>query len=958
MAEVFETNPYLILYSGVLKPPPKPADALLDPPRNAAEIAARWREVDAKKNDGVGTTDYERTAYNLRLPEIKTALVDGTEGERRKWIDEARKEIERRFRERVGTFRIGSDMVVTKSGLEKASAGFARWLKRDTMAKLAEREGYKIVDEVGPAEKPLPVPSKPQDWPDKNARAAGVIDKNIPKYIAFLAVHEKRRIGDVYEFLGASSTSPLATLKAKLAEAHAKYNTANASLVNKTPHLQAASSLFRVLDEVLKTDESRRKWERCMALTRIDERLSTSFMARISGGAVSAESYLDAVEKCREEGLSKPDADYYVYEYFIVEKKCPMPRRAVQKEAQEEPRFCGSCHAANPHGAKNCRQCGAPLDVTCPKCGEKAEYGDGNCPHCGFAVGDMPLAADCVADARRRMAAGDLAGAATALAQALVYWPGNVDADAAKRELERLEREAKKREAAKLLESLAIPGVLEATVCDGGTVSLKWSSATMGTGRNVVPATDVMYWVVRREGAQPASPEDGTKLANTTATKYEDTSAIPGAIYAYAVFPSINGVPKRSGVVSQKKMTVADVTDVSAEADDGAVRLTWKNPGKALGAICVRKVGGLPSSMSDGQKVFGQPGKEGFVDSGLANGKLVGYRIFAVFRDPEGKNVASSGVTCDATPASRPAAVGDFRCVTSNGIVSVTWEPLDDAVVSVYRSSAPFAQAGTFVPSNDGVFAAGRKIASVAPGQGNASFAENGSELGYLTLVSEKGGMSLIGASKPLIPCVTNVRAFRRAGNLQLTWDWPKGIAMTVVTFRNDATPTSPTDPMATRRPISKTEYDKTGALVFRDCGTGNFFFELYTVVRKDGADAYSSGVECISLGVMEKMHIGYRFHKKWSLFGGNGGTEVAIVSEGPFPLPDLVVVKKKSALPLSRNDGILVQRIPSVSQPLSVHPLSVSKADTGFYLKIFTADAASEGTVVFNHPPFAEAKV
>ena len=436
MAEVFETNPYLILYSGVLKPPPRPANALLDPPRSAGEIAARWSEVDGRKSDGVGTADYERNVYNAKLPEIKKLLVDCSESERCKWIGEALKEIERRFLERVETFRMGRDPVITKIGLERASAGFARWLKKDTMAELAKRAGYKVVDEVGPAEKPLPVPPKPQDWPDKNQRAMGVIDKNLPKFIAFLAVHENRRMDNVYEFLHAAPTSPLSTLKAKLAEAHAKYNTANASLVNKTPHLQAASSLFRVLDEVFQTDESRRKWERCMVLTRIEERLASSFMARISSGAVSAESYLDAVEKCREEGLSKPDADYYVYEYYIIEKKCPMPRRAVQKEAQSESRFCGLCHAANPPGAKNCRQCGAPLDVICPnligkpptKCGKKVEYGDGHCPHCGFAVGDMPLALPLLKEAKDDLAKNDIAEALAKVKRALEYWPTLDDA--------------------------------------------------------------------------------------------------------------------------------------------------------------------------------------------------------------------------------------------------------------------------------------------------------------------------------------------------------------------------------------------------------------------------------------------------------------------------------------------------------------------------------------------------
>ena len=314
----YESNPYLILYSPRLKSTMKPADAvgLLDPPQDEAKIRARLSEVECLKDDGVAVTDYERRHYNSKLGELKVALLDGGADDRKKHIDAARKEIERRFLQDLQSYILGGGRDLLKANFDRVAGKFKRWLKPATAETIAKGAGYRLVE----MSEFLIIVPKPNDWPNKSERDAGVIDRKIPEYLSFLGGYEGRTIRSVYEFINASPTSPLEVMQKGLMDAKKRYVTDNVSLTNRAPHLQAASSLFRVLDYMLETEESQRRWKRCWALLQIDEVLRPVFSTRIVGGKVRADYYLDAIVKCREKGLSSDDAAYYVFEYFVLNR--------------------------------------------------------------------------------------------------------------------------------------------------------------------------------------------------------------------------------------------------------------------------------------------------------------------------------------------------------------------------------------------------------------------------------------------------------------------------------------------------------------------------------------------------------------------------------------------------------------------------------------------------------------
>ena len=167
-------------------------------------------------------------------------------------------------------------------------------------------------------------------------------------------------------------------------------------------------------------------------------------------------------------------------------------------------------------------------------------------------------------------------------------------------------------------------------------------------------------------------------------------------------------------------------------------------------------------------------------------------------------------------------------------------------------------------------------------------------------------------------------------------------------------------DTKASREIVPKSQYDRHGAFVIQSCGNASYYFALFARVEKDGTEVYSAGVGCVSAGMQAKRRISYRFRKrrKWLLLGPVEGIDLVIKSPGPFPLPNLTIMKKRSAQPLGRFDGEHVATITDVRERRTVVPLPVSPTDSGFYLKLFADDEARETSIAFNPPPFPKTRI
>lgn len=212
----------------------------------------------------------------------------------------------------------------------------------------------------------------------------------------------------------------------------------------------------------------------------------------------------------------------------------------------------------------------------------------------------------------------------------------------------------------------------------------------------------------------------------------------------------------------------------------------------------------------------------------------------------------------------------------------------------------------------------------------------------------------------PEVPRISNPVAIRQSGDLRLTWNWPEDVVEVAVLWSSKAAPRSPKDTKASREIVHKSQYDRHGAFVIQSCGNASYYFALFARVEKDGTEVYSAGVGCVSAGMQAKRRISYRFRKrrKWFLLGPVEGIDLVIKSPGPFPLPNLTIMKKRSAQPLGRFDGEHVATITDVRERRTVVPLPVSPTDSGFYLKLFADDEARETSIAFNPPPFPKTRI
>lgn len=702
--------------------------------------------------------------------------------------------------------------------------------------------------------------------------------------------------------------------------------------------------------------------------------LQPKFELRCAGAIVKWQDYLDSVDDCLGVGMTKEEAEWYVYDYFqkvCRRKKCSMPLPPSEEKPRARVTYCPSCFAANPENATSCAKCGQHFQVKCPKCGKQVSVKSPYCPNCSFPIGDMPLADMKIRSAGLLLANGRLNEAERAVSEALVYWPGNVEAErvrgeiAKRREAERAAAEraalaAREAAARGHLDNISLTGALSATVERLGAVRLQWPRAAVVNVQLGTEQNKISYCVVRKEGGVPAAATDGERLAETQLLAYEDTKAVPGVVYGYGVFPCYCGVPRKAGAVSSKVVTVADVTDLQVQVDSGTVRLHWKNPPHAAGTICVRKQGGAPLSPRDGTVLNVAAGETGLVDTGLANRMRYGYRVFSVFRGASGEALCSPGVLCEAMPAERPPQVEsiDYEMVGETSAI-VRWKPVraPGCRVRIFVSSQPLHPAGTFVRENDGAFAFGEEIRACDQERGRAELRNVPSGIVYLTPVTCKDGSAVVSRCLPLLPCVSNLQALRRNGNLELTWGWPKGCTEVRLLFREDKLPVSSDDGAARHVTVSLAEYQRDRAYIVNRAGEGNYYCAVCVVAHADGKVMCSAPRTVASVGVVNKGALTYSFvrRRRYVVFGQENVTLEISSSQS---VPDLLLVKKFGAQPLGRNDGTVCLRIPATQGPSLSVPLDPSVAEPGAFLKLYIADPGFESAYSVNHPSFSEMRI
>jgi hypothetical protein len=236
---------------------------------------------------------------------------------------------------------------------------------------------------------------------------------------------------------------------------------------------------------------------------------------------------------------------------------------------------------------------------------------------------------------------------------------------------------------------LAAPTGVSATP-GSGRVTLTWSAVSGATGYNI-------YW------GTSASVAKGTGTPLTAANSpYTHTGLTNGSGYYY-VLTAVNGSGGEgagSAQVGPAIPSLAPVTGATAVAANGTSTLSWTNPTTAgFTAVTIRRdTAGYPASPAAGTAVCDCTATSSVAESGLTDGTLYYYSLFAHDAVPNYAAAAQISVTPADTIVTPWALTSSSTVSNANNTLAITGICEAGGVVSLSGSAASSTAcaAGTF----------------------------------------------------------------------------------------------------------------------------------------------------------------------------------------------------------------------------------------------------------------------
>ncbi len=266
----------------------------------------------------------------------------------------------------------------------------------------------------------------------KSRKKVELLDASVWKKItAGLAIVQK---DSLYHFLALSPKSSLKTLLDKANEIASELKRDS----RKTAVLTAGLELTGHCVNVFKTGDMKNRHDASMAHQNLDH-LNEAIEVAGLDGIVEAEEYDSLLKKAMGLGLSYEEAEEHIYAYCSKRKwRVKSNTRPVDVGEMKQ---CGNCGIMNGQEAKNCVECGYPLNLSCPQCNHVNAASHASCSNCGFAIGDMLNAIPLLRDAKTSRAGGDIQKTQQLLLKVLHFWPSHPEAQAILQEIKNKENE-------------------------------------------------------------------------------------------------------------------------------------------------------------------------------------------------------------------------------------------------------------------------------------------------------------------------------------------------------------------------------------------------------------------------------------------------------------------------------------------------------------------------------------
>lgn len=425
--------------------------------------------------------------------------------------------------------------------------------------------------------------------------------------------------------------------------------------------------------------------------------------------------------------------------------------------------------------------------------------------------------------------------------------------------------------------------------------------------------------VVRKNRGVPASPADGSVIAETEATECRDPAAGPGEVVGYAAFSRRGGIDSVAPAVVGPVLVLADVQDVRADARSGEVGLSWRMPRGATGVRVTRKQGSPPSGPDDGIRVDALP--DGASDRGLTDDRVYHYAVYACYRTPEGKERLSRGVSVAAMP--HPPVSGLIALGLApmpDGRVHLSWEEPERGQVKILRTDRPpTLLEGQRIPAGQADALDGLWLAITGPAHAVDARPPT-SGLCYYTPFTYWAGTCTVGrpVASTRIPDPSELRAVRigGSGRVHLRWRWSPATSQSLVLLKAGVPADGPDDPSADRLLVSELDYGRRGFAPL-DLPPGEaapYHITVYSLAEVDGQLLHSPGVDptarTVVPGPSPEISVSYAIRRP--RIPGRAWT-LAVQTDPPgSPIPPMVLVGHPRTVPLTADDGELIEAIPS----------------------------------------------
>lgn len=448
-------------------------------------------------------------------------------------------------------------------------------------------------------------------------------------------------------------------------------------------------------------------------------------------------------------------------------------------------------------------------------------------------------------------------------------------------------------------------------VADGDRIAIQWTHSAARTGK-------VSYRIVRTATPAAASANAQGVVADTDADSAADPAPPAGVPNHYTVFASRGGTAWSAGAAAPPVTILPEVQALELDATADSVVGSWRLPSAAVDVEVVRTGPGDGSETA----VPVRGSLDGFVDATVATGVRYDYRVRAVYRGVSGERVTTTGVATSIRPQGPPVGVTDLTAEpVADGVngeaqsLALRWTEPASGTVEIRVAAAPpqwppgtsvpLATAGSYGRPQSGPVtpeADGKRMLRV-PVRGGTTF---------LTVFTTGPRTAVVGNTvrMALTTPVTDLRAVRRGTRVRLSWIWPPGASTVRVTWTGDDANESVD--------LSLREYTDEGGFTV-DAGTGAVDVAVMTLTRDAGGPVLSAPV---TRTVPERSpQVRWRIIRR----GLRRQVVLALTSDRPCDLPDLVVVRGRGGPPDDPTRGETVARIPrsrlSPEQPLT-HPL------------------------------------